>query len=86
MDDLKQLRKKIDSVDDQLLHLFAERVKICQNIGATKKAQNLPIQDKTREEEVYRRTREKAAKLRLNPIQVEAVYREIVNMCSSVQE
>jgi chorismate mutase len=86
MDDLKLLRKKIDSVDGQILRLFAERVKVCQKIGATKKAQNLPVQDKAREEEVYRQTREKAAKLGLNPIRVEAVYREIVNMCSSVQE
>jgi chorismate mutase len=68
------------------MRFLEERVKICQAIGSAKKAQGLPVQDKRREEEVYRRARERAAKLALNPIEVEAVYREIVNMCSSVQE
>jgi chorismate mutase len=86
MNDLKQLRKKIDETDEQVLRLLGDRVKICGAIGSAKKVQGLPIQDKKREEEVYKRVKEHAAKLGLNPLQVEAVYREIVNMCSSVQE
>ena len=86
MDDLKQLRRKIDEVDEQILGFLGERAKICEAIGSAKKAQGLPVKDADREEEVYRRVRVKAAKLALNPVLVEAVYREIVNMCSSVQE
>jgi chorismate mutase len=86
MADLKRLRGKIDEVDGQILHLLAERAKICEEIGSAKKTQRLPIKDATRESEVYRRVREQAEKFGLNPVQVEAVYREIVNMCSSVQE
>ena len=86
MDDLKQLRRKIDEVDGQILRFLGERAKICEAIGSAKKAQGLPVKDVDREGQVYRRVRERAAKLALNPVQVEAVYREIVNMCSSVQE
>jgi chorismate mutase len=86
MVELKQLRGKIDEIDVQLLHFLAERAKICEAIGNAKKAQGLPIRDSARETEVFRRVREQAAKFGLNPVQVEAVYREIVNMCSSVQE
>ena len=86
MGDLKQLRRKIDEVDEQILRLLGERAKICEAIGSAKKAQGLPVKDVDREEKVYKIVRERAAKLSLNPVQVGAVYREIVNMCSSVQE
>ncbi len=86
MADLKQLRKRIDEVDDQILNALCERVKVCKAIGEAKKAQGIPIKDSDREKEVYERARQKAADLALHPAQVEAVYREIVNMCSSVQE
>ena len=86
MTDLKQLRKRIDEVDELILKALSERVKICKAIGSAKKAQGVPIKDSDREKEVFKRAREKAADLGLNPRQVQAVYREIVNMCSSVQE
>jgi chorismate mutase len=86
MTELKRLRGKIDGVDGQILRLLAERAKICESIGSAKKMQGLPVKDAVRETEVYTRVREQATKLGLSPIQVEAVYREIVNMCSSVQE
>ena len=86
MSELKRLRGRIDEVDSKILRLLAKRAQVCEAIGVEKKAKGLPIKDAAREAEVYRCIREEAAKLGLNPIQVEAVYREIVNMCSSVQE
>jgi chorismate mutase len=86
LEDLKQLRNRIDDVDEQILQFLVKRVEICQAVGAAKKAKRLPIRDADREAEIFKRVRERAVKLALDPVQVEAVYREIVNMCSSVQE
>lgn len=86
MNNLRELRRKVDDVDEQILRLMKHRVQICENIGLAKKSQKLPIKDENRESEVYELIRKRAAKLDLNPMMVEAVYREIVNMCSSVQE
>lgn len=86
MDELKQLRKQVDSVDEQLLQLLSQRVQVCRSIGSIKKRQGLPVQDSRREQEVYQQVKAKAAQLGLNPAQIEAIYREIVNMCSAVQE
>ena len=86
MDELKQLRKQVDSVDKQLLQLLSQRVQVCRSIGSIKKRQGLPVQDSRREQEVYQQVKAKAAQLGLNPAQIEAIYREIVNMCSAVQE
>ena len=86
MDKLPQLRKRIDVIDDQILTALSERVEICKSIGMAKKEQGKPVKDNSRENQVYLRIKDKAAILGLDSSQVEAVYREIVNMCSAVQE
>jgi len=83
--EIKQLRKKIDEVDEQILQSLSERAEICRSIGLVKEKHGLPIQDFPRENDVYAHIREKAAELDLDPYHMEAIYRQIVNMCSSVQ-
>jgi chorismate mutase len=86
LEDIQTLRKRVDEIDDQIIKVLSERVKICKSIGETKKKQGLPVRDKSRENEVFIRVKEKAAKYQLDPAQIEMLYREIVNICSAVQE
>jgi chorismate mutase len=86
MSEIPKLRNKVDEVDDQILMALCERVKVCKAIGVAKKKQDMPIRDLLRENEVFKRIKEKSAQFGLDSGQVEAVYREIVNMCSAVQE
>ncbi len=86
MDELERYRKMVDQVDESILKALSERAKICMAIGLVKKKRGLPVRDVSRENEVYKRVKEKSAEYGLDSIQVEAVYREIVNMCSVVQE
>ncbi len=86
MQDIQKLRKKIDEKDEQILRLLGERLEICRSIGLLKKENDIPIIDITRENEIYQNVRGKAADFGLEPDQVEPIYRQIVNMCSSVQE
>jgi chorismate mutase / prephenate dehydratase len=86
MDDIKKLRKEVDEIDVQIMTALCERAKACKAIGSVKKKKSMPVRDIIREEEVYKRVKQKAVEFHLNPVQVEAVYREIVNMCSAVQE
>ncbi len=85
-EEIQKLRKKIDVVDENILRLLSERSEICRSIGLLKKDNSLPIIDVARENEVFANIRGKAADFALDADQVEAVYRQIVNMCSSVQE
>jgi chorismate mutase len=85
MQEIKQLRKRIDQVDEQILQSLSERAEICRSIGLVKEKHGIPIQDYPRENDVYAHIREKAAELGLDPSHMEAVYRQIVNMCSAVQ-
>jgi chorismate mutase len=86
MENINQLRKKIDKVDEQILLLLSERVKVCELIGSVKKEHGLSIKDAYRESEVYAHVKQKAVEFALDPVQVEAVYRQIINMCHSAQE
>ena len=86
MENIKRLRKRIDEVDEQILQSLSKRAEICRSIGLVKKKHGIPTQDLPRENDVYAHIREKAANLGLDPTQVEAIYRQIVNMCSGVQE
>jgi chorismate mutase / prephenate dehydratase len=86
MAEIPKLRQKVDAIDDQILKALCERVKVCKAIGDAKKKQGKPVRDMSRENEVYKRIRAKGAEFGLDASQVEAVYREIVNMCSAVQE
>ncbi len=86
MQEIKQLRKRIDEVDEQIMQSLSKRAEICRSIGRVKEKSGLPVQDFPRENTVYAHIREKAAELGLAPSHVEAVYRQIVRMCSAIQD
>ena len=86
MEDIQKLRKRIDGIDENMLQLLGERAEICRSIGLLKKEQGMSIIDTYRENEVFSNVRAKASDFGLDADQVEAIYRQIVNMCSSVQE
>ena len=86
MEDIQKLRKKIDEIDEHILRLLGERSEICRSIGLLKQDNALPITDTIRENEVYTNIRSKAPDFGLEAEQAEAIFRQIVNMCSNVQE
>lgn len=86
MQEIKLLRKRIDEVDEQILQFLSERAEICRSIGLIKEKNGLPIEDVARENYVYANVRRKAIELNLSPYHMEAVYRQIINMCSAVQD
>jgi chorismate mutase len=85
MEEIRQLRRRIDEVDEQILRSLSKRAEICRSIGLVKEKHGLPIQDFPRENDVYAHIRKHASELGLDPSHIEAIYSEIVNMCSIVQ-
>lgn len=59
MEDLKQLRDKIDEIDEQIVRLFEERMETVLKVAAYKKENNLPILNQGREEEVIKKNKER---------------------------
>jgi 4-amino-4-deoxychorismate mutase len=86
MSELAGLRKKVDAIDQKIFEALLERVEVCRQIGLAKKKNGLPVKDAGRESQVYERIKQKSEANGLDSTSVLAVYREIVNMCSCVQE
>lgn len=53
--ELSEIREKIDSVDEELLKLFLERMALSEDVAAAKSAQGLPISNRAREREILAR-------------------------------
>ena len=58
--ELSEIRAKIDTVDDQLLDLFLERMQLSEEVAAYKNEHHLPILNKQREREILAKVTEKA--------------------------
>ncbi len=50
--ELSEIRKRIDSVDDEMLKLFLERMSLSEEVAAYKEAHQLPLLNKQREREI----------------------------------
>jgi len=86
MERIQSLRREIDEIDERILHFLKDRVKICKTIGATKREHGIPIRDQQREEEQYRHIMKRASELGLDPLEVKAIYREIIAVGMHAQE
>jgi chorismate mutase len=52
---LSALRAKIDSLDNQLIKILAERMKVCQAVGEYKKRHHVTVVQRNRFEEIMER-------------------------------
>ena len=63
--ELSEIREKIDTVDDQLLKLFLERMSLAEEVAAYKNEHHLPILNKERERAVLARVTEQSGEKEL---------------------
>ena len=52
---LQENRKRIDSIDEQIVTLLNRRAAVVKQIGRMKSAAGMPVVDATREGEIYQR-------------------------------
>lgn len=52
MKDLQQIRQELDQVDRQIVALFEERMTLCREVAEYKLAHDMPVLDRSREEQV----------------------------------
>lgn len=58
--ELSEIRNKIDAVDDQLLQLFLERMRLAEEVGIYKNEHHLPILNKERERAILAKVTERS--------------------------
>ena len=55
MRNLKQCRKKLDSIDKKIVKLFEKRMSVIKDVALYKQQNNLPVLDKEREQAMFER-------------------------------
>lgn len=76
-ENLDDLRRKIDSIDDELLELLAKRMKVSRDIGRYKKEHKLPVVQTGRYKNLMERRVLDGEKLELSPDFVKALLAAI---------
>jgi chorismate mutase/prephenate dehydratase len=82
-DPLKQLRARIDTLDDELLKLLSERARIAQEVGRTKNGEK--IYRAEREAQIVRRLTD-ANPGPLGGESIERLFREIMSACRALEQ
>lgn len=59
--ELSEIRKEINKVNDEMLKLFEKRMELCKMVAEYKKANNMEIFVKSREDEILNEVREKSS-------------------------
>ncbi len=81
-EDLSELRSQIDEIDDQLLEIFAKRMRISQEIGTFKKEHDMTIVQTDRYDEILAKRISQAEGMGMNPefmrVVLEAIHDESV--------
>lgn len=85
---LPEIRKKIDSLDEQLLRLLSERADLVHQVGVVKRAEGAAIYAPEREEQVLRALVDRNRELngRLSEKAIRAIYREIMSASLALEK
>ncbi len=75
--DLSDLRREIDEVDNTLIELLAKRMKLSHTVGIYKKEHDMPILQATRYDEILEKRGSQAQQLGLDPEYVKEVLQII---------
>lgn len=82
---LAELRAEIESVDQELVELIAQRTYIADSIARVKAEQGLPTTDEEQEERVMERAGENAERFELDSNLVKAVFRVLIELNKAEQ-
>ena len=76
-ENLAELRRQIDGIDEQLLELLAKRMRISREIGVYKKEHNMPILQSPRYSEILEKRSDMGQTMELNVEFVKEILKEI---------
>jgi isochorismate pyruvate lyase len=86
MNQLADLRQKIDALDAALIKLLAERAGCVQQVAHLKKRDNLPARIPERVDEVIAKVRAAAAEQEIDPELAEHLWRAIIEWSIKFEE
>jgi chorismate mutase len=84
-EEIRPLRDEINRLNIEIVERLTNRVRVAMEIGAVKRRHGRPIEDKQREEKVYRQIRGLAEEAGLDSEGMERVFKEIIELCTEAE-
>jgi chorismate mutase/prephenate dehydratase len=81
---LKDKRKKIDQIDEKIVHLLDQRAKVVKEIGNDKQKAGMPIYNPSREKQIFDKL--KSHKTAVPKKGLESIFREIISTFRSMEK
>ena len=85
-EEIKPYRDDIDRLNNEIISLIAERQQAAVAIGEIKMRYGKPVVDKSREQAILDKIKEKAPAKGLNPEALKRVFKEIIRLCVEAEE
>jgi chorismate mutase len=85
MEVLKPYRAQIDALDDQIIDLLAERLRVIDDVAEIKAARDIPAVLEDRVQEVIERCAARAAERGVDPELARRIYAVIVAWCCDLE-
>ena len=79
MDELENLRLKIDEIDESIIELFSERFKVTQKVALVKKKHNLDAIDSSREARQMEKIAKLSSKNKINTELMKKIFRLVID-------
>ena len=79
MDELENLRLKIDEIDESIIELFSERFKVTQKVALVKKRHNLEAIDSSREARQMEKIAKLSSKNKINTELIKNIFRLVID-------
>ena len=79
MNELENLRLKIDEIDESIIELFSERFKVTQKVAVVKKKHNLDAIDSSREARQMEKIAKLSSKNKINTELMQKIFRLVID-------
>ena len=84
MNELENLRLKIDEIDESIIELFSERFKVTQKVAVVKKKHNLDAIDSSREARQMEKIAKLSSKNKINTELMQKIFRLVIDDLSLI--
>jgi len=84
--DLAESRRRIDVLDDRLIEVLAERARVVADVVRYKRAHDLEVVDRAREDRVLDDVERRAEKIGLDPRIARQVLRAVIDAFTLVED
>jgi len=82
---VEELRSRVDTIDEELVELLAERCRLARGLGEVKRAADLPVVDHAREAVVVRRAGSAARREGLDEELMRRLFWDVIELARRAQ-